>query len=437
MKEDSHRHTMSRAFQEKILSRRIISITKDGIFWDCLHHSASGPRPAGILGDFSPNFRDTDDRTFKAVILGRVPRGPVHVTAQELYWYWRKGVQDYTKRKITRGRDRLIALQGIIFQFGTALRDECVLGIWRNNAARCLAWFVDGDKISEEVPRTERPVDNTVVQAPSWSWISVRHPIQYRLYHHFAKNLERKAEHFSEMISVLEMSMLPKTKNGFDNFEGKLRLQGAVVKGLLFESRIYILNQSPSAPDLEGISQEFLDHQGLPFGKIRQNSSSGAADAHFFDARFLADNVGASSRKAVITPRLSASHDRHTSTHDREVGDQSMVTGHAMSRPEEVACLLLFEGGYGNLLSARYFVVLSACEPVGSGAIVDVGLSEYFICSEYFTDRLRQDSVCFRRIGLCAFDRRQVCQDPAQHQHKPSASKSCTCLGQIVTLDII
>lgn len=33
------------AFQERILSRMIISITKTDIFWDCLQHSASGRRP--------------------------------------------------------------------------------------------------------------------------------------------------------------------------------------------------------------------------------------------------------------------------------------------------------------------------------------------------------------------------------------------------------
>lgn len=140
----------------------------------------------------------------------------------------------------------------------------------------------------------------------------------YRLYHYFAKNLGRKTEHLSEMVEVLEMSMRPKRKNGFDDFEGKLRIQGAVVKGLLFEGRIYILNQSPSAPDFEEISEKLLNRRGLPFAKLRQNSSSGAADAHFFDAWFLADNVGPPSRK-VFTAPLSVSLYAHTITPDKGV----------------------------------------------------------------------------------------------------------------------
>lgn len=136
---DGELDTRAWAFQEKMLSRRIISETKDGIFWDCIHHSASASRPTGILGDFSPNFRDTGDRTFKAMILGRPSPGLGQATEEELYWYWRKAVQNYTKRNLTWGRDRLIALQGIVSKFSVTLSDECVLGIWRSNAARCLA----------------------------------------------------------------------------------------------------------------------------------------------------------------------------------------------------------------------------------------------------------------------------------------------------------
>ena len=115
--------------------------------------------------------------------------------------------------------------------------------------------MVDSNAVSEDEPHTKRPVDKTVVRAPSWSWIYLRHPIQYRLYHHFAKNLDRKTEHLSEMATVQELTMRPKRKYGFDNFEGKLRLRSAALKALLFESRIYIRNRSSSAPDLDDISQ--------------------------------------------------------------------------------------------------------------------------------------------------------------------------------------
>lgn len=159
------------------------------------------------------------------MLLGWPSPGLGQATEEELYWYWRKAVQDYTKRNLTWGRDRLIALQGIVSKFSVTLSDECVLGIWRSNAARCLAWFVDSNTISQDGSHNKPPVEQTVVKAPSWSWLSVRHPIQYRLYHRFAKNLESKTEQLSEMVE--ELTMHPKIKNGFDNFEGRLRLRFA------------------------------------------------------------------------------------------------------------------------------------------------------------------------------------------------------------------
>lgn len=47
-------------FQEILLSRRVIYMTKDGFFWDCCRLSAADSRPLGLRGDFSPKFRDSN-----------------------------------------------------------------------------------------------------------------------------------------------------------------------------------------------------------------------------------------------------------------------------------------------------------------------------------------------------------------------------------------
>lgn len=43
-------------FQERLLSRRVLSITKSGLFWHCCRLSAADTRPSGLRGDYSPGF---------------------------------------------------------------------------------------------------------------------------------------------------------------------------------------------------------------------------------------------------------------------------------------------------------------------------------------------------------------------------------------------
>ncbi|KAL8418292.1 hypothetical protein RB594_001776 [Gaeumannomyces avenae] len=139
------------AFQERLLSRRIISITREGLFWDCLHHSASDRRPAGIKGDHSPEFRDSDDRNLKRLLLGALP-GPFetsdsvplasrNASRSDLLRHWRRILQQYTKRSLTYQTDKLVAADGVMGRMGKLLLDDNVLGICRTDAVRCLLWF--------------------------------------------------------------------------------------------------------------------------------------------------------------------------------------------------------------------------------------------------------------------------------------------------------
>jgi len=126
-------------YQEQLLSSRIISLTKEGVFWDCLHHSASSNRPTGILGDFSKNFGHSDNRGFKRFLLNPNTLVP----SEDYYWLWRRAVQSYTKRKLTKKSDRLVAFEGITRRMTSLLEDECILGIWKRDALRSLIWFVE------------------------------------------------------------------------------------------------------------------------------------------------------------------------------------------------------------------------------------------------------------------------------------------------------
>jgi hypothetical protein len=57
------------AFQERHLTRRIVSITNNGLYWDCLCHSASHRMPIGIPRDISPLSRNGDEMAFTRCLL--------------------------------------------------------------------------------------------------------------------------------------------------------------------------------------------------------------------------------------------------------------------------------------------------------------------------------------------------------------------------------
>jgi hypothetical protein len=187
-------------FQERLLSLRLLSVTREGLFWDCLRLSASDWRPLRFRGDFSPKFRDTDERKAKRFLFNRTraipwksggsPSGLTTWLTQsgeraEQYRLWRLLVQNYTTRAFTDQGDRVIAIEGVIRFFGMALDDKYELGVWMGDALRSLIWFVEPND-TKEVTHPDMPP----IIAPSWSWTSVSGPIQYRLWHPFSRRTD-------------------------------------------------------------------------------------------------------------------------------------------------------------------------------------------------------------------------------------------------------
>ncbi|KAE8363413.1 heterokaryon incompatibility protein-domain-containing protein [Aspergillus caelatus] len=211
-------------FQENFLSRRIVSLTKSGIYWDCLCEGASARRPVGVMGGVTPDkLRDIDNRRVRRLALT-----PKHgIMDPAAYQLWRSVVEEYTWRKFTRGSDRIIALSGFIERVEAALRDRYDLGIWNNDKLRCLAW-------STRWPELGRRED---IGTPSWSWKQISVPIDYRLRPgHLTHKIENKAK-----VERVETKCL-----GYNQFTGRLTITGAVlhiqIKGDHIRPPIYVQN---------------------------------------------------------------------------------------------------------------------------------------------------------------------------------------------------
>ncbi|KAE8310217.1 heterokaryon incompatibility protein-domain-containing protein [Aspergillus transmontanensis] len=211
-------------FQENFLSRRIVSVTKSGIYWDCLCDSASARRPVGVMGGVTPGkLRNIDNRRVRRLALA-----PKHgITDSAAYQLWRNVVEEYTRRRFTRGSDRIIALCGFVERIEAALHDKYDLGIWHKDALRCLVW-------STQEPEVRRQAD---IDAPSWSWQHTRVPIDYQLPPgHLTPKIEYKAKVESVETKRLEYNI----------FTGRLTITGSVlhiqIKGDRIRPPVYIQN---------------------------------------------------------------------------------------------------------------------------------------------------------------------------------------------------
>jgi hypothetical protein len=83
---------------------------------------------------------------------------------------WLEVVEEYSRLRLTRESDRLVALIGVATVFQPLFKCGYLAGLWENDVARGLLWDVARYQrvISENPPR--RPQD---AAAPSWSWASL------------------------------------------------------------------------------------------------------------------------------------------------------------------------------------------------------------------------------------------------------------------------
>uniref|UniRef100_L2GHN4 Het domain protein n=1 Tax=Colletotrichum fructicola (strain Nara gc5) TaxID=1213859 RepID=L2GHN4_COLFN len=204
-------------FQERLLSRRVLSITRSVLFWDCCRLSAADTRPSGLRGDYSPGFRDSDERKAKKQLLTR------NLDFSEDLWpdihlTWRRILTDYTRRKFSRVSDRVIAIEGVVQCLAAVLNEKCVLGMCEGDVVRSLMWFCDHTTVESKSCND--------ITAPSWSWASVTVPIHYKLWHPLEGFTNRRKELVHPCIRLLSIKASPTYLASFSDFTGMVVLRG-------------------------------------------------------------------------------------------------------------------------------------------------------------------------------------------------------------------
>lgn len=135
--------------QEQALSRRVLQIAQNMLFWSCNRfYRSECEDDDGISGPLFQNDGYLD--------LQNAPTSRLRVQ-------WQNCVESYSRRHLTRASDRLAAFAGLIDGFSTRLGHQPMLGLWKETAHLDLSWTLHRSPISVNSP--SGPI-------PSWSWLS-------------------------------------------------------------------------------------------------------------------------------------------------------------------------------------------------------------------------------------------------------------------------
>ncbi|KAL3298818.1 HET-domain-containing protein [Colletotrichum asianum] len=182
--------------QEQVLSPRTLHFAADQVHWECRQSiiSESGSSPYGYgqgesaensiargwLGkmarDIVPDIKPGNEEVSKSV------RGDPKLAIDNSnvsYENWYRMLQNYTERNITKDVDRLPALSGIARAFSSKSPSLYLAGIWLDDIASGLLWYVN-------VPESARCPDT--YRAPSWSWAAIEgSPVTFLSTHFFGR----------------------------------------------------------------------------------------------------------------------------------------------------------------------------------------------------------------------------------------------------------
>lgn len=168
--------------QEQLLSPRILSYADSELFWDCATTHASESWPGGTSASVRVDKAKTgltaeDLRVLKSFVAKHDGQGQGLTEKEKLlaYGLWRGAVEEFTNRSLSQETDRLIAIKGLASLVGGWVHDNVISGVWKNDLARHLLWWVH--TIRNPDLRLHRPL---FFRAPSWSWASVIGTIDYR-----------------------------------------------------------------------------------------------------------------------------------------------------------------------------------------------------------------------------------------------------------------
>ncbi|TGJ81909.1 hypothetical protein E0Z10_g6844 [Xylaria hypoxylon] len=206
--------------QERYLARRILHYGTQQMIWECSELRAAED------GDFAPIVEDQLGRikqsaTLSTTVFNARKRDIDGVTEVPAYRYaeWHAMIEDYTNREITQDSDRLPALLGLRVALESEVDDSYLAGIWLKGLLEGLTWCTASK--NKPLARPDNP------SIPSWTWVSVKGPVQFPIYSWFDARARWKVQsNFEPMADYIGHSDI--LNNGVAT-PSELRLAAPVV----------------------------------------------------------------------------------------------------------------------------------------------------------------------------------------------------------------
>ncbi|MCJ1454414.1 hypothetical protein MMC28_004767 [Mycoblastus sanguinarius] len=265
------------AFQEWLLSKRIIHFSRDQVRWQCHCLAASEVYPRG-LEDY-----DLEDHGIPTKNIIRLLKdedaSPRHL------WEWIR--QEYSEKHLTVATDKLAAFSGIarmIHKVFKSPKEDYIAGLWRPELLTELLW----EKYSEGYIKVTQRTHSSQYIAPSWSWASIDGPFWD------FKGSYYKSDHLGVYARILEAKTFPRSDDYGPVDGGFLTIRGSLCYVELTSSPRASLNHSSrewKASFTQGLS---LTHKwsDAKLDNVSHTRSSPSTKDSFYFMPMLSRNTG-------------------------------------------------------------------------------------------------------------------------------------------------
>jgi heterokaryon incompatibility protein (HET) len=155
------------AFQEKLLSPRLLQFSELELIWTC----QTEPIQTVTKGVVEYKKYNNDwIRLPPRVLNDKRWSGRSWTALKQKIEMWTSIVTLYSQRRLTEPEDRLNALAGVASELAVLWKDEYIHGMWKSDIINFLAW---------DVSKPSRPERSS--RAPSWSWASLDGGVWFRM----------------------------------------------------------------------------------------------------------------------------------------------------------------------------------------------------------------------------------------------------------------
>ncbi|KAI1467183.1 HET-domain-containing protein [Daldinia caldariorum] len=218
------------AYQERMISPRVLYFTENEIIFQCLTHSACecGAIKHEVFPNLKPLFIHWGDIDIfeNENQLALVDTKPAADVWQYISTTWRDVVEKYSGLLLSKPEDRLVALGAMAKQFQyLRAREAYLIGLWSGSLIEDLLW-----KCVDLPVRENRPERKNVLKRPyslpTWSWTSLKSAVDF---------VQEKA--FFQRILVANVSEASCSYDGHSSLgvlkKSLLRLRGKLMSAKL------------------------------------------------------------------------------------------------------------------------------------------------------------------------------------------------------------